>query len=306
MRASGLPLLPILTLIITFAAPALGDPRAPVTVVPAPEDQGDIFSPGVRLVADLEQNYVEEEFLVSGAATLFTYEEEPQRGVIVPLQEDVPYTTRIIVRRPVKANKFNGTLVIEWWNSTADFDVAPVWDPSAEYFAREGIVYVGVTNSTTSLGFLVGGCRLFGLLPPTCGTRYAGLSSTDKRRTAEDAKLFRFIRDVKKRLPREPQTVYLLTKDPEASDRYLQLRARYHLLPHNVCTYYSHPPRDVLHEDAYFLVFNPRPDLRYDESSHTLRSTARAGVTVDGGEETAVLTVERLLVLQLGALYHRF
>ncbi len=113
---------------------------------------------------------------MSGAATLFTYEEEPRRGVLVPLEEDVPYTTRIIVRRPVKANKFNGTVVIEWWNSTAGFDTAPVWDPSAEYFAREGIVYVGVTNSTDSLGFLVGGCRLFGLFPPTCGTRYASLS----------------------------------------------------------------------------------------------------------------------------------
>jgi hypothetical protein len=70
-------------------------------------------------------------------------------------------------------------VVIEWWNSTAGFDSAPVWDQSAEHYAREGYVYVGVTNSTTSLGFLVGGCRLFGVLPPACGTRYATLSLPD-------------------------------------------------------------------------------------------------------------------------------
>jgi hypothetical protein len=66
--------------------------------------------------------------------------------------------------------------VIEWWNSTAGFDTAPVWDQSAEYYAREGYAYVGVTNSTTSIAFLAAGCSLFGVLPPTCTGRYATLS----------------------------------------------------------------------------------------------------------------------------------
>jgi hypothetical protein len=161
-----------------FALPALADPTDPVVVEPAPEDQGAIFSPGVRLVSDLAQDYVEEEYFVSGAADLFNYAHNPPLGPtdIVPIQEDVAYTTRIIVRRPAKKGHFNGTVVIEWWNSTAGFDTAPVWDPSADYFARNGFVYVGVTNSTTSLGFLANGCRLFGILPPACGTRYATLS----------------------------------------------------------------------------------------------------------------------------------
>jgi hypothetical protein len=157
----------------TFSA---ADPTDPVSVVPAPEGQGDSFVPGVRLVEDLKQDYVEEEFLVSGAATIYTYNEPPVREEIIPQLENVPYTTRIIVRRPADASDFNGTVVVEWWNSTAGFDTAPVWDPSAEFFAREGWIYVGVTNSTTSLGFLTGGCRLFGILPPSCGTRYSALS----------------------------------------------------------------------------------------------------------------------------------
>ncbi len=161
-----------------FTLPALADPTGPVAVESAPEGQGAIFSPGVRLVADLAQDYVEEEYLVSGAADLFNYAHNPPLGPtdLTPIQEGVPYRTRMIVRRPEKKGHFNGTVVIEWWNSTAGFDTAPVWDPSADYFARNGFIYVGVTNSTTSLGFLVGGCSLLGVLPPTCGTRYATLS----------------------------------------------------------------------------------------------------------------------------------
>jgi hypothetical protein len=166
------------TLVFSFASAALADPTNLVVVDPAPEDQGEIFSPGVRLVSDLSKDYVEEEYFVSGVADLFNYASNPPLGPtdIIAIQEDVPYETRIIVRRPAKKGQFKGTVVIEWWNSTSGFDIAPVWDASADYFARSGYIYVGVTNSTTSLGFLTGGCSLFGVLPPSCGTRYATLS----------------------------------------------------------------------------------------------------------------------------------
>jgi hypothetical protein len=152
-------------------------PTDPVSVELPPTGQGEAFVPGTRLVADLPAEYIEEEFFISGTATLYNYDHNPPLGPtdITPIQEDVPYKTRIIVRRPAKTNKFNGTVIVEWWNSTAGFDTAPVWDPSAEYIAENGLIYVGVTNSTTSLGFLVTGCRLLGFLPPSCGTRYSTL-----------------------------------------------------------------------------------------------------------------------------------
>lgn len=161
-----------------FALAAAAAPTDPVTVELPPSGEGDAFVPGARLVQDLPREYVEEEFLVSGTATLFNYAHNPPLGPtdLTAIDEDVPYKTRIIVRRPVDPDESNGTVVIEWWNSTAGFDTAPVWDTSAEYFARNGVVYVGVTNSTTSLDFLLGGCSLFGVLPPTCGTRYSTLS----------------------------------------------------------------------------------------------------------------------------------
>lgn len=157
---------------------AQAGPMDDVSVTNPPADQGEAFVPGTRLVEDLETAYVEEEFFIEGAATLFSYAHNPPLGPtdIVAIEEDVPYKTRIIVRRPADAQRFNGTVVVEWWNSTAGFDTAPAWDPSAEYFAREGIIYVGVTNSTTSLAFLTTGCRVLGFLPPSCGARYASLS----------------------------------------------------------------------------------------------------------------------------------
>lgn len=163
---------------LLLAAPALAGPTDPVTVTPPSDALGPPFVPGVRLVADLEQEYVEEEYFVSGAATLYNYAHNPPLSPtdVVPKQTGVPYTTRMIVRRPAQRSRFNGNVVIEWWNSTAGFDTAPVWDASAEHFAREGYVYVGVTNSMTSLGFLTGGCRVLNLPPSRCGTRYAALS----------------------------------------------------------------------------------------------------------------------------------
>lgn len=161
-----------------LSALATAGPTSPITVELPPSGQGDAFVPGTRLVEDLPRDYVEEEFFISGEATLYSYANNPPLGPtdIVPVQENVPYKTRIIVRRPARPWKANGTVVLEWWNSTAGFDTAPAWDPSADYFADEGIVYVGITNSTTSLDFLVTGCRVLGFLPPSCGTRYSTLS----------------------------------------------------------------------------------------------------------------------------------
>lgn len=165
-----------LSLALVLGAEAWADPSGPI-VLEAPDDTlGPAFPTGFRTLANLSQPYVEEEWLVAGAATLFTYADPPVPTEILPVQTGVPYKTRLIVRRPADPAAFNGTVVVEWWNSTAGFDTSPSWEASAEYFGRRGIVYVGVTNSDTAIRFLRNGCRLFGLLPPICGTRYRTLS----------------------------------------------------------------------------------------------------------------------------------
>ncbi len=180
MRATSFFLAGLLLLFSTLPVRSIAGPTSPIEVEPADDALGETFSPGIRLTAELKKGYVEEEFLISGSSTIYTYENPPVREHPIPLEEDVPYTTRITVIRPKVASHFNGTVVIEWWNSTAGFDTAPVWDASAEYFAREGIVYVGVTNSTTSIDFLKGGCLLLGFIQlAECQTRYATLDMPD-------------------------------------------------------------------------------------------------------------------------------
>jgi hypothetical protein len=178
---SSLLSLVVLGVAIGLVPTAFAGPTDPVTVSLPPDGQGDAFVPGLRALSDVPQEYIEEEFFVEGTATLYNYAHNPPLGPTdtTEIQTDVPYRTRIIIRRPAAVNTFNGNVVIEWWNTTAGFDTAPVWDPSAEFFGREGYIYVGITNANQGLSFLTGGCRLFGILPPTCGTRYATLSLPD-------------------------------------------------------------------------------------------------------------------------------
>ena len=153
---------------------AAADPRGEVGIVRLPPDPEAMWS---ALLRPLPESYVAEEFKISGEADVFTYEDPPVAGQKM-LRDDVEtsYATRIMILRPPSPRDFNGTVVVEWWNSTAGWDTAPAADASIEYFEREGIIYVGVTNSPDSIEYLVGGCSLLGLLPPTCPGRYDGLS----------------------------------------------------------------------------------------------------------------------------------
>jgi hypothetical protein len=152
-------------------------PTDPIEIERPDETAGRPHLPGFRTLAALPAPYVQEEFFASGTATVYTYEEAPRRGVVLPRDLGVPWKTRLVVRRPADPADANGTVVIEWWNSTSSFDAAPVWDASAEFFAREGWSYVGVTNSNVPIAFLQGGCRLGGVIPvANCRDRYASLS----------------------------------------------------------------------------------------------------------------------------------
>ena len=156
------------TFVFGFASAALADPTSPVVVDPAPEDQGDIFLPGVRPVSDLSKDYVEEEYFVSGAADLFNYAHNPPLGPtdITPIQEDVPYKTRIIVRRPheegaLQRHRRNRVVELD-----AGFDTAPVWDPSADVLRAQRLHLRRRDEQHHVARVPVGGCSLLGLLPP--------------------------------------------------------------------------------------------------------------------------------------------
>jgi Alpha/beta hydrolase domain len=61
--------------------------------------------------APLAGGYVEEEYQFSGTAALYAYAGAGPRQWDITLQDQQPYTSRMIVRRPSDPQKFNGAVV---------------------------------------------------------------------------------------------------------------------------------------------------------------------------------------------------
>lgn len=107
-------------------------------------------------LADL--GYDEEEYFISGTA------QADDGGA------PAPYTTRIIVRRPQDPAHFNGTVLLDWVNVTAQFENAVDTLESHQLFHRDGYAYVHVSAQAAGL------CCLPALTPKTWDPeRYADI-----------------------------------------------------------------------------------------------------------------------------------
>jgi hypothetical protein len=96
------------------------------------------FSP----YADLsDYGYIQEEFFIEGLASNYN---TPTGATGSILSSGHPYKTRIVVRRPVSPKDFNGTVLLEWQNVTAGYDLDAHWI-SWKHFMRAGYVWVGVS-----------------------------------------------------------------------------------------------------------------------------------------------------------------
>ncbi|WP_245642518.1 alpha/beta hydrolase domain-containing protein [Nonomuraea candida] len=103
---------------------------------PASPDPADTY-PWLATDADLAAlGYVEQEFHLSGNADAYSATGEL-------LAADVPYRTRVVVRRPVSPLKFNGTVLTEWQNVSAGYDLDALWHTEA--ITRAGYAWVGVS-----------------------------------------------------------------------------------------------------------------------------------------------------------------
>ena len=88
------------------------------------------------------EGYVEEEYLVSGTANVYTW---PAPGPAQVRTAGAPYTTRILVRRPKKARHASGNVVVEMLNPSNLMDLNIGWALSHEEFMRRGDTWVGIT-----------------------------------------------------------------------------------------------------------------------------------------------------------------
>ncbi len=86
--------------------------------------------------------YVEEEYLVSGEANVYTW---PAPGPAQVRTAGAEYTTRILVRRPRKAKDSSGNVIVEMLNPSNLFDLNIGWALSHEEFMRRGDTWVGIT-----------------------------------------------------------------------------------------------------------------------------------------------------------------
>ena len=120
-------------------------PRA--TLLPATATNRPFLGTGSTLQAlDLaKRGYVESEYLVRGLADTYDWAEPGARPAARARSQPVPYTTRLLLRRPVNAKHFSGRVVVELLSAAGGYDTAPLWGLSSEHFLRQGDVWVGLT-----------------------------------------------------------------------------------------------------------------------------------------------------------------
>ena len=88
------------------------------------------------------RGYVEQEFFVAGTAHRY---ETPDGATGKVIDGDHKYRTRLVVRRPLEASRFNGTVVVEWNNVTSGHDQDIDWFQIHEHLIRSGYAWIGVT-----------------------------------------------------------------------------------------------------------------------------------------------------------------
>jgi hypothetical protein len=125
---------------LQVAAPVVEGP-IPSTVTPPgqPRDYPFMATP-IDLAA---RGYVEEEYFISSNDACSYTTPSLATGSVITCGQS--YKTRIMVRRPVSAEAFNGTVLLEWQNVTAQHDVDHYWLESNEHIMREGYAWVGVS-----------------------------------------------------------------------------------------------------------------------------------------------------------------
>jgi hypothetical protein len=91
--------------------------------------------------------YSEKEYFFSGQATSYTASQPLAtngRWEVRPADK-MPYTSRLLVRRPADPAKFNGTVIVEWLNVSYGHDISVSWSHSIDHLLSEGYAYVGVS-----------------------------------------------------------------------------------------------------------------------------------------------------------------
>jgi hypothetical protein len=118
----------------------------PATVPPGdPSHDYPFFSTYLDLAVE---GYVEEEFFMEGTANRYLTPLGQTGSIIL---SGYPYKTRMIVRRPASAARFNGVVIVEWQNSSNGYDFDALWSAVPFRLMRSGFAWVGVSATANSV-----------------------------------------------------------------------------------------------------------------------------------------------------------
>jgi hypothetical protein len=130
-------------------SPSCPTPPGPPNGIHVPDAFLGVSNQASFIAAD----YTEEEYFFSGTATAF--ERDPtaaawdstgnwtaRPSTTIP---QAAYESRMLVRRPTDPTKFNGYVVVEWLNVTAQIDLAPDYGYYQTELLRDGFIWVGVS-----------------------------------------------------------------------------------------------------------------------------------------------------------------
>lgn len=156
--------------------------------VPSPTVQGPILpTSGISFLGSTlfplsKVGYEESEFFLSGTATAYTSKSaltKDGKWHVTPAST-APYTTRVVVYRPIDAKKFDGTVDVEWLNVTGGIDAAAAWLTGHAEEVRAGMAYIGVDAQVGGINGVPGSVATAvagaGGLKQTDPTRYAALN----------------------------------------------------------------------------------------------------------------------------------
>ena len=143
----------------------------------SPTNNYTFFATDIALAS---HGYVEEEFYMKGMANAYNAPANtpatPPSTLANVVTPNIPYTTRIVVRRPIDPAKFNGTVLVEWFNVTDNFDGEYFWVQAQQDIVRQGYAYIGVSAQNNGISNATLGLKAFS------PTRYNVLNVNASRR----------------------------------------------------------------------------------------------------------------------------
>ena len=130
------------------ATAAMASPSAanPAVAGPVTGGNGAIVLQGTSFPLS-DVGYTQSEYFLSGTASSYAPMStlgSNGKWQVAPATT-ASYTTRIVVDRPANAADFNGSVVVEWLNDTAGFDIAAEWLYGHNELIRDGFAWVGVS-----------------------------------------------------------------------------------------------------------------------------------------------------------------